>query len=81
VKTTYSVTEAQADFPGLVRRSADAIATIERHGVVQAYVIGRERMEAIAETLELLANPEFGRTLAQYRSGRLRMKSLASAHV
>lgn len=50
--------------------------SIERHGRVEAFLVSRERMEAIAETMELLANDEFRTTLADYRAGKLTMKAL-----
>jgi prevent-host-death family protein len=81
MKTTYSVTEAQAQLPGIVRQAADRLVTIERHGTTQAYVVGRERMEAIIETMELLANPGFVATLKKYRAGKLKMRPLAASDV
>jgi len=81
MKTTYSVTEGQARFPQLVKQSADSLVTIERHGTVAAFLVGRERMEAIAETMELLANRDFVATLKKYRAGKLRMKPLAASRV
>jgi len=74
MKTTYSVTEGQARFPQLVKQAAGELVTIERHGTVAAFLVGRERMEAIGETMELLANDEFRATLGKYRAGKLRMK-------
>ena len=76
MKNTYSVTEGQAAFPSLVRQSRDSIVSIERHGKVEAFIVGRDRMEAIAETLELMGSADFRKTLAAYRAGKLRMKAL-----
>jgi len=81
MKNTYSVTEGQARFPQLVKQAAHGLVTIERHGTVAAFIVGRERMEAMAETMELLANPGFMGTLKKYRAGKLRMKPLAGSHV
>jgi len=81
VKNTYSVTEGQAHFPRLVKQSENELVTIERHGTVAAFVVGRGRMEAIAETMELLANDEFRTTLKKYRAGKLKMQPLGSANV
>ncbi len=74
MKTTYTVTEGQANFPRIVKQAADELVTIERHGAVAAYVVGRARMEAIAETMELLASDDFRATLKKYRAGKLKMK-------
>ena len=70
------MTEAQAGLPKIVRQSEDQIVTIERHGAVAAYLVSRARMEAIAETMELLANEDFMQTLKKYRAGKLKMKPL-----
>jgi PHD/YefM family antitoxin component YafN of YafNO toxin-antitoxin module len=71
---TYSIAKGQAQFPRLVKQAQDSIVSIERRGQVEAYLIGRERMEAIAETMELLANDEFRSTLRDYRAGKLKMR-------
>ena len=81
MKTTYSVTEGQARFPQLVKQAAGELITIERHGAVAAFLVGRDRMEAIAETMELLANDEFRATLKKYQAGQLKMTPLDSADV
>ncbi|RRJ97505.1 type II toxin-antitoxin system Phd/YefM family antitoxin [Opitutaceae bacterium TAV4] len=81
MQTTYSVTEAQANLPRIMKQAEDEIVTIERHGKVTAYVLGRERMEAIVETMELLASQDFMRTLKKYRAGTLKMKPLSAANV
>jgi antitoxin YefM len=77
MKNTYTVTEGQANFPRIVKQSAAEIVTIERHGAVAAYVVGRDRMEAMAETMELLASDDFRATLKKYRAGKLKMIPLA----
>lgn len=69
---TYSIARGQAQFPRLVKQSQGSIVSIERHGQVQAYLIGRERMEAIAETMELLANPAFMAQVKRHRAGKLK---------
>ncbi len=76
MKNTYSVSKGQANFPRLVRQAQERIVSIERHGRVEAYVIGRGRMEAIAETMELLANAGFVAQLKRYRAGKLKFRPL-----
>ena len=73
MKSTYSISQAQSQFPGLVRETADGGAiAITRHDETVAYVLSRERMEAIVETMELLANPAAMRTIRDYRKGRMK---------
>jgi prevent-host-death family protein len=57
MNSTYSITQAQAKFPGLVREAQAAPGLITRHDETVAYVVSKRRMDAIAETLELLADP------------------------
>jgi len=78
MKSTYSISEAQSRFPGLVREAQDAgSVTISRHGEPVAYLVSRERMEAIVETLEILGNPRAMKAIADHRSGKIRLTPLA----
>ncbi len=71
MKTTYSITEAQAKLPMLVRETAGGAAVaIQRHGETAAYLISKERLEGILETLELQASPEAMKAVAADRRGR-----------
>lgn len=79
MKSTYSVTEAQSRFPGLVREAEDAgSVAISRHGETVAYLVSRDRMEAIVETLEVLDDPRAMKAITAHRAGTMRFKSLAS---
>lgn len=77
MKTTYSITEAQAGFPGLVREAEDAPIIITRHDRTVAYILSKKRMDAITETLELLANPKAMRAVREAREGKVRYTPLA----
>lgn len=58
VKKTYTIKDAQRGLAGMVRTAEQGhLATITRHDRPVAYVIGADRLNAIAETMELLANP------------------------
>jgi len=77
MKTTYSITHAQSNLPRLVRESADGGAiAITRHDETVAYVVSRERMEAIVETMEILADPDAMRALRDYEKGTTRLLPL-----
>jgi len=77
MKYTYSISRAQSKFPSLVRESAggEAIA-ITRHNETVAYVVSRERMEAIVETMELLSNPKAMREVRAYEKGKTTFHSI-----
>jgi antitoxin YefM len=71
------VSEAQSDLPRLLReaRKGEAIV-IRRHNETVAYVLSPERMEAIIETLEILANDDAMRAIRAHQRGKLRFRSL-----
>jgi len=71
MKNTYSTSRAQSNLPRLVRESAaDGAVAITRHDETVAYVVSRERMEAIVETMEILANPSAMHALRDYKKGK-----------
>ena len=78
MRSTYSVTQAQSQLPSLIRRAEEGEPVkILRHNETVAYLISRERMEAIVETMEILANPEAMRAIAAHRSGRVKFRALS----
>lgn len=79
MRSTYSVTQAQSQLPSLIRKAEDGEPVkILRHNETVAYLISRERMEAIVETMELLANPEAMKAIAAHRAGKAKFVSLAA---
>ena len=53
--STYSVTQAQAELPSLLKRAeAGEPISIARRDETVAFVVSRERMEAIIETMNQL---------------------------
>ena len=54
--STYSVTEAQARLPALVKHAENNLVAITRRDKTVAYLLSASRMEAIAETLEIMAD-------------------------
>ena len=77
--STYSVTQAQTNLPRLIKEAADAGSiAITRHDKTVAYLISRERMDAIVETLEVLGNPVAMKALRQYEEGKTKFLPLAA---
>jgi len=77
MKTTYSISRAQSNLPHLVRESADCgTIAITRHDETVAYVVSRDRMEAMVETMEILAAPDAMRELRKYEAGKTRFHSI-----
>ena len=75
VKSTFSVTEAQANLPRIIR--ASSIVGIAKHNKVTGFYVPRERFEALLETMELLANPGAMKTLKLAQGGKLKYRRLA----
>ena len=65
MKSTYSIKEAQSQFPSLVREAeSGGMATITRHEKAVAYVMGAEDLSALIETAEILGNPAAMKAIA-----------------
>ena len=75
VKSTFSVTEAQANLPRIIRSAS--IVGISKHHKVAGFYVPRERFEALLETMELLANPGAMKTLKLAKAGKLQYRRLA----
>lgn len=76
MKHTLSVSKGQANFPAVCRRKETT--PITRNGEVVSFVVPRERMEALLERLELLANPKFQSALRRARAGQGQDNPLSS---
>jgi len=77
MKTTYSVSKGQSQFPALVRTAQRrGVATITRHDEAVAYVVSKEKWEALLETMELLASPSFQRQWRRLHAGKVKYHPL-----
>ncbi len=78
MKSTYSVTQAQSKLPGLLKSvNEDATAYgITVHDDVKAYLVSKERMDGIMETLEILSNPDAVNALRDYERGAMQFHGL-----
>ena len=77
MKDTYSVSEAQARLPALVKEAMDHPVVITRRDKVVGYLLSPERMEGILETLELMADPKAMTAIRRARSGAGKYHGLA----
>ncbi len=76
--STVTITELQAQAPRCVRRAEkNGSVTIARHGRTVAFLVSRERMEAIIETLEIMGHPKAMKALRNYEAGRGRFKDVS----
>lgn len=66
---TYTIKSAQQRFSALVEEAADHPVTITKQGRAVAVLVSIERMEAIGETMELLADPNAMSAIRKHREG------------
>jgi prevent-host-death family protein len=79
VKTTYTLREAQRGLSGLVRvAESGRVATITRHEKPVAHVISSDRLEALFETMELMADRDFMQAWKREQAGKTRYRPLTA---
>ena len=78
MKTTVSLSQAQAQLPRLVRLAerGNTIA-ISKQDETVVYLVARDRLEAIVETLELMGNPAAMRAIRQAQAGKTKYYPLS----
>ncbi len=78
MKKAYTIKEAQRSLAAVVRTAERGdLATITRHDQPVAYLIGAERLAAIAETMELLANPAAMQAIRDAEAGKGKLRDAA----
>ena len=77
MKNTYSVAKAQANFTRILKEAEKHPVSITRHDETVAFILSRERMHAIIETLEVMANPEAMKAIRGHRAGKTRFLSVS----
>ncbi|MCK6557168.1 hypothetical protein L6Q96_21710 [Candidatus Binatia bacterium] len=77
--STYSVTQAQSQLPGLIKQAEQGESVrIRRREETVAFLVSRARMEAIVETMEILATPAAMKAITEHRAGRTKFLSLSA---
>jgi prevent-host-death family protein len=77
MKTTVSISEGQNSFPAVVKAAEKgSVVTVTRHEAPVAYVMGYERMCALAETLEIMGNPAAMRAIEEHKAGKTKFGTL-----
>ena len=68
MKTTFDIAEAQIRLPKLVQ--IKQTMTLQKDNETVAFLVPRERMEALLETMEIMANPDAMRAIRRDQSGK-----------
>jgi antitoxin YefM len=73
MKSAYTIKEAKKNLSAVVRRAErGSLAALTRNDKPVAYVIGAERLAAIAETMEILADPPAMKAIRDAATGQAR---------
>jgi len=76
-RSTYSVSEAQSQLPRLLRQAeAGRLVGISRRDKTVAYLLSRDYLEALVETMELLDDSGARKAIADHRAGKTRFLPL-----
>ena len=77
MNSTVTISELQAQTPKIVRATEQrGMVAVTRHGRITAFLISKERVAAMIETMEILADPEAMRAIREYESGKMKMKDV-----
>lgn len=75
MNSTVTITELQAQAPRIVRRAEkNGSVSVARHGRTVAFLVSRERMEGIIETIEIMSDRKAMKAIREYEAGKLRLK-------
>ena len=77
MKNTYSVAKAQANFTRILKEAESQTVSITRHDEPVAYILSRERMDAIVETLEILGNADAMKAIRDHQAGKTKFHPLS----
>ena len=75
---SYTIKTAQQKFSSVVQEAADHPVTITKQGKAVAVLMSIERLEAISETMELLADPKAMAAIRKHREGRAVYRNVAA---
>jgi PHD/YefM family antitoxin component YafN of YafNO toxin-antitoxin module len=73
-RSTVTVTELQAQAPKIMRETERrGMLAVTQDGRVEAFLVSRDRIMEMIETMELLSNPEAAKAARDFESGKARM--------
>src|ERR1051325_4520835 len=75
MNSTVTISELQPQTPKIVRETErHGMTAVTRHGRIAAFLISRERVEAMIETMEILSDPKAIKAIRDFESGRTEMR-------
>jgi antitoxin YefM len=77
MNSTVTISELQAQTPRIVKETERrGMTAVTRHGRIAAFLISKDRVEAMIETMEILSDAEAMKAIRQFESGQMTMKSV-----
>ena len=77
MNSTVTISQLQAEASKCVNRAErEGAVTVSRHGRAVAFLISRDRLEAIIETMEILANPDAMAEIRKYEAGKTKLRNV-----
>ena len=77
MKNTYSVAKAQANFTRILKEAEKHPVSITRHDETVAVILSRDRMDAIVETMEIMADPDAMKAIRAHQAGKAKFLPLS----
>ena len=75
MNSTVTISELQAQAPRIVKETERrGMTAVTRHGRIAAFLISKDRVEAMIETMEILSDAEAMKAIHEFDSGKMRMK-------
>ena len=77
MNSTVTISELQAQTPRIVKETERrGMTAVTRHGRIAAFLISKDRVEAMIETMEILSDAEAMKAIREFDSGKMRMRSV-----
>jgi PHD/YefM family antitoxin component YafN of YafNO toxin-antitoxin module len=77
MESTVLISGLAADAAGVVKRAEkEGLVPIARHGRTVAFLIGREKLAGLLETMELQKDPKLMELVRAHRAGKLALQDL-----
>jgi hypothetical protein len=77
MKNIVSATQGQAGFSSLLKLSqAEGIVPVSKNGRVEAFMVSREKMASILETIELQKDAGLMALVKQHKAGKLKFEEV-----
>ncbi|MEI7730611.1 MAG: type II toxin-antitoxin system Phd/YefM family antitoxin [Verrucomicrobiota bacterium] len=77
--STITVSDLQKQTPKIVREiERQGMCGVTRNGRLAAFLISKSKVEAMIETMEILADPEAMKAIREFESGKMTTKSVES---